>query len=60
MSTCQKFVITANLGLITFCVTFASSVFSTATTVTSKQFGLSEEMMVLVTSLFVLDLRLDP
>ncbi|RAL07667.1 MFS transporter [Aspergillus homomorphus CBS 101889] len=60
MSTFRKYVITINLGLITFCVTFASSVFSTATTVTAKEYGVSEEVMILGTSLFVLGFALGP
>jgi hypothetical protein len=50
----RKWLITVIAGLMTFTVTFASSVFSTATTVTSKQFGVSSEVMILGTSLFVL------
>jgi hypothetical protein len=46
--------ITVVAGLMTFSVTFASSVFSTATTVTSELFGVSSEVMILGTSLFVL------
>ncbi|KAG9601788.1 hypothetical protein KCV04_g19277, partial [Aureobasidium melanogenum] len=50
----KKWVITIVAGLMTFSVTFASSVFSTATTPTSQLFGVSEEVMILGTSLFVL------
>lgn len=50
----KKWCITVSLGLMTLSVTFASSVFSTATTVTSQQFGVSTEVMTLGTSLFVL------
>lgn len=50
----KKWVITVVAGLMTFSVTFASSVFSTATTPTSQLFGVSEEVMILGTSLFVL------
>lgn len=50
----KKWMITVVAGLMTFSVTFASSVFSTATTVTSQIFGVSEEVMILGTSLFVL------
>jgi hypothetical protein len=50
----KKWMITVVAGLMTFSVTFASSVFSTATTVTSQLFGVSSEVMILGTSLFVL------
>jgi MFS family permease len=43
------------LGLMTICVTFASLVSSTATTVTAKQ-----EVMILATGLFVLGLVFGP
>lgn len=50
----RKWLITINMGLMAFCATFASSVFSSATVATSKQFGISQEVMTLGTSLFVL------
>jgi DHA1 family multidrug resistance protein-like MFS transporter len=50
----KKWMVTVVAGLMTFSVTFASSVFSTATTVTSQLFGVSSEVMILGTSLFVL------
>lgn len=40
--------------MITFCITFASSVFSTATFVAAREFHVSTEVMTLGTSLFVL------
>jgi hypothetical protein len=49
----RKWCITALLGSLTFVITFASSVFSTATIATAKEFGESVEVMVLGTSLFV-------
>lgn len=49
-----KWTVTTSLGLMTFCITFASSVFSTATMVTAEKFGVSTEVMTLGTSLFVL------
>lgn len=55
----RKWMITIVLGFATFCITFASSVFSTATQVTAEQFGVSNEVMVLGTSLFVLVSRLN-
>lgn len=45
---------------MTISVTFASSVFSTASTVTAKQFHVSSEVMVLGTSLFVLGYSFGP
>lgn len=43
----RKWLITATTGMMTFVVTFASSVFSTATSATSMEFGVSPEVMVL-------------
>ncbi|KAJ5729710.1 uncharacterized protein N7483_004218 [Penicillium malachiteum] len=56
----DPWIITIMLGLMTFCVTFASSVFSTATIVTAKHFHVSPEVMVLATSLFVLGFAFGP
>ncbi|KAH0289053.1 MFS general substrate transporter, partial [Aureobasidium sp. EXF-3399] len=56
----KKWIITVVAGLMTFSVTFASSVFSTATTVTSQLFGVSSEVMILGTSLFVLGFAFGP
>ena len=50
----KKWTVTISFALMTFCITFASSVFSTATQVTAQLFGVSEEVMILGTSLFVL------
>lgn len=50
----KKWLTTMALASITFCVTFASSVFSAATVVTSRKFHVSTEVMVLGTSLFIL------
>lgn len=50
----QKWAVTLALASMTFCITFASSVFSTATQVTAKEYGVSEEVTTLGTSLFVL------
>lgn len=50
----KKWMVTIVLGLMTFCITFASSVFSTATVPTAIEFGVSTEVMILGTSLFVL------
>lgn len=50
----KKWVVTFTFSLMTFVITFASSVFSTATVVTSQEYGVSTEVMTLGTSLFVL------
>ncbi|KAF4313514.1 Major facilitator superfamily [Botryosphaeria dothidea] len=55
-----KWTVTTSLGLMTFCITFASSVFSTATMVTAEKFGVSTEVMTLGTSLFVLGFAAGP
>ncbi|KAF2634763.1 MFS multidrug transporter [Massarina eburnea CBS 473.64] len=56
----RKWLITVTLGTVTFCITFASSVFSTATTATAAEFNVSSEVMVLGTSLFVLGFAVGP
>ena len=56
----RKWCITVSMGSMTLCVTFASSVFSTATQVTAQQFGVSSEVMTLGTSLFVLGFAFGP
>src|SRR5579871_1183376 len=50
----RKWLITLAMGSMTWIITFASSVFSTATIVTAREFHTSEEVMILGTSLFVL------
>lgn len=50
----KKARITISLGVMTLTVTFASSVFSTATKAVSEEFGISTEVATLGTSLFVL------
>lgn len=55
-----KWLYAASLGSMTLVVTFASSVFSTATMVTAQQFGVSTEVMVLGTSLFVVGFAFGP
>ena len=50
----KKYIVTVFYASLTFCITFSSSVFSTATQVTAKQYGVSNEVMTLGTSLFVL------
>jgi MFS transporter, DHA1 family, multidrug resistance protein len=56
----KKWIITVALGMMTFCVTFASSVFSNATVPTSIEFGVSTEVTTLGTSLFVLGFAVGP
>ncbi|KAI9734518.1 MAG: Citrinin biosynthesis cluster MFS transporter mrr1 [Cirrosporium novae-zelandiae] len=56
----KKWVITLTLGFMTFVITFASSVFSTATVVTAEQFHVSTEVMVLGTSLIVAGFAVGP
>lgn len=50
----RKWGIAVCMGLMTLVVTFASSVFSSATMVTAMQFGVSSEVMILGLALFVL------
>ena len=50
----RKYMTTVFYATLTFTLTFASSVFSTATEVTAKLYGVSNEVMTLGTSLFVL------
>lgn len=59
-TTLRKSCITLSMGSMTLCVTFASSIFSTATMVTAKQFGVSSLVMTLGTSLFVLGFAFGP
>lgn len=56
----KKWLTTIVVGIMTICVTFASSVFSTATPDTAKEFGVSLEVMTLGTSLFVLGFAFGP
>ncbi|CAG8049002.1 unnamed protein product [Penicillium nalgiovense] len=56
----RKWVITIMLGMMTICVTFGSSVFSTATKQTARKFNVSSEVMVLAVSLFVLGFAFGP
>lgn len=50
----KKWACTFALGFMTFSVTFASSVFSPGTSVVADHFGVSDEVVVLGTALFVL------
>jgi MFS transporter, DHA1 family, multidrug resistance protein len=56
----KKWITTCVLGSMTFCVTFASSVFSNATVPTALEFGVSTEVTTLGTSLFVLGYAFGP
>jgi len=56
----KKARITIALGIMTLAVTFASSVFSTATIPVSEEFGISTEVSTLGTSLFVLGFAVGP
>jgi len=56
----KKALATGALSCCTLCITFASSVFSTATIPTAMEFGVSEEVMILGTSLFVLGFAVGP
>ena len=58
--TWRKWLYTFVYGIMTFAVTFASSIFSTAIMPTSKEYGVSEETMLLGTSLFVLGFAWGP
>lgn len=60
MPTWKKWVVTMTLSSMTMWITFASSVFSTATMVTAKQFDVSTEVMTLATSLVVFGFALGP
>ncbi|KAL3473986.1 major facilitator superfamily domain-containing protein [Aspergillus californicus] len=56
----KKWIVTMSLSSMTMWLTFASSVFSTATMVTAEEFGESTEVMVLATSLVVFGFALGP
>ncbi|KAI9872823.1 MAG: Citrinin biosynthesis cluster MFS transporter mrr1 [Pleopsidium flavum] len=56
----KKWIATMALSSMTFCITFASSVFSTATEVTAKEYGVSTEVTTLGTSLFVMGFAVGP
>ncbi|CZR52746.1 probable fluconazole resistance protein [Phialocephala subalpina] len=56
----KKWIATIALGLMTFCVTFASSVFSNATIDVAKLYHVSTETSTLGTSLFVLGFAVGP
>lgn len=56
----KKWITTVMLGMMTFCVTFASSVFSNATFITAEEYRVSTEVTTLGTSLFVLGFAIGP
>ncbi|EHK98277.1 putative Uncharacterized transporter C36.03c [Glarea lozoyensis 74030] len=56
----KKWINTVTMGMMTFCVTFASSVFSNATRPTAELFHVSTEVTTLGTSLFVLGFAVGP
>lgn len=56
----KKWMVTVVLGMMTFCVTFASSVFSNATIPVAEEYGVSTEVSTLGTSLFVLGFAFGP
>ncbi|PMD23913.1 MFS general substrate transporter [Hyaloscypha hepaticicola] len=58
--TSKKWIVTLALGMMTFCVTFASSVFSNATVPVAELFGVSTEVTTLGTSFFVLGFGAGP
>lgn len=56
----KKYTTTVFYASLTFCITFSSSIFSTATMVTAKLYGVSNEVMTLGTSVFVFGFALGP
>ena len=56
----KKALATGSLAFTTLVITFASSVFSTATQYTAEEFQVSEEVMILGTSFFVLGFACGP
>lgn len=60
MSRSRKWLITVATGLMTFVVSFGSSVFSTVTEVTAEEFGVSNEVMILGVTLYVLGFACGP
>ncbi|KIW95082.1 uncharacterized protein Z519_03665 [Cladophialophora bantiana CBS 173.52] len=60
MSTVRKWCIVLVTGLMTFCVTFASSVFATTYSATAAEFGVAEDVMILGLSLYVLGFAFGP
>lgn len=60
MPTWRKWVVTMTMSSMTMWITFASSVFSTATLVTAKEFNVSTEVMVLGTSLVLFGMAVGP
>ncbi|KAF6220922.1 hypothetical protein HO133_002602 [Letharia lupina] len=59
-STTRKVYITGNLAMLTFLATFASSILSPANQVLSTEFGISSEVSILATALYVLGFAFGP
>ena len=49
----KKYIVTIFYASLTFCITFASSILSSATEVIAKEYGVSTEVMAMGTSIFV-------
>lgn len=60
MSLWRKWLLTMTMSSMTMWMTFASSVFSTATAVTAEEFDVSTEVMTLATSLVVFGFAVGP
>jgi DHA1 family multidrug resistance protein-like MFS transporter len=60
MAPWRKWLCAIILGLMTFTVTFSSSIFSAAVNVTAEEFGVSVQTMALATSLFIIGLAAGP
>jgi MFS transporter, DHA1 family, multidrug resistance protein len=56
----RKWLVTGCLATMTLTITFASSVFSTATMIVSEEYGVGAEVGILGTSLFVLGFAFGP
>lgn len=56
----RKWVITVSMAMMTMWITFASSVFSAATQVTAKEYGVSLEVTTLGTSLVIFGFAVGP
>ncbi|RDW72927.1 hypothetical protein BP6252_06834 [Coleophoma cylindrospora] len=56
----RKWLIVVTTGLMTFCVSFASGIFSTAVFATAEEFNVSNEVMLLGVSLYVLGFAFGP
>ncbi|KAJ5709784.1 hypothetical protein N7493_010075 [Penicillium malachiteum] len=59
-SVLKKWIITVTMAMLTVWITFSSSIFSTATTATAKEFNVSSEVMTLGTSLALFGFAVGP